>query len=145
MPAPYITIEQGFQLNAALPIDNRLLLNKSQMLTYSDPSSAEYATMPSKYFVICNQKNDPDEGKLFLYNKSATPDPEYGLFREVNAELSGDIDDLKNQVAALNDELADKLDKDDIKAGEGIEVSQDSEGNIILKSVINEHKESKFC
>lgn len=58
-----------FERTGAFPIDTTMTLTKAQMLTVDD------AAMPEKYFTVCQ-----DDGKLYLYDKSATPSAETGKF-----------------------------------------------------------------
>ena len=66
-----IEIGFPFDVRSANPIDVRLLLTKAQMLAINDNM------MPENYFAICS-----DDGKLYLYDKSATAGAETGKFSE---------------------------------------------------------------
>lgn len=119
-----IVVPQGFEVQSKQPIDSRILLTKEQMLSINDN------IMPVKYFVIC-----VDDGKLYLYDKNRPTDPEVGRFKEVTADISGDISTIEGQIEALNTEIADKQDK--FVPGKGIELVQDSQGNLVLNSIID--------
>ena len=54
-----IELPQGLKITSKQPVDTRILLKKSAMLTVDENM------MPAKYFAICM-----DDGKLYLYNKS---------------------------------------------------------------------------
>ena len=125
-----IKVPQGFEVQSKQPIDSRILLTKQQMIECSTPDTAAYNTMPVKYFVIC-----VDDGKLYLYDKTAQVDPEIGLFKEVTADISGDISAIESQVEALNAELEKK--QDEFDPGEGLEFITDSEGHLILNAHID--------
>ena len=64
-----IKISQAFERTSREPVDVTLTLTKAEMLLVDDNM------MPDKYFTICQ-----DDGKLYLYDKSATPSQETGKF-----------------------------------------------------------------
>lgn len=64
-----IKVSQAFERTSAQPIDSSIALTKAQMLTVNDN------LMPAYYFTICQ-----DDGKLYMYDKSATADPNTGKF-----------------------------------------------------------------
>lgn len=66
-----IEIGFPFDVRSANPIDVRLLLTKAQMLAINDNM------MPDYYLALCS-----DDGKLYLYDKSATAGAETGKFSE---------------------------------------------------------------
>ena len=66
-----IEIGFPFDVRSANPIDVRLLLTKAQMLAMNDNM------MPENYLALCK-----DDGKLYLYDKDATPSAETGKFTE---------------------------------------------------------------
>ena len=74
-----IELPQGLKITSKQPVDTRILLKKSAMLTVDENM------MPAKYFAICM-----DDGKLYLYNKSNDINSETGKFRvlEANVDLS---------------------------------------------------------
>ena len=96
----------GFDRSSPAPIDNSLTLTKAEMLAVDD------SKMPEKYFTICL-----DDGKLYLYDKSATPSAETGKFKKL-AEGGGggatsytDLEDLPriNSVELLNNKTGGDL------------------------------------
>lgn len=98
-----IKVSQAFERTSANPIDETIALTKAKMLTVNDN------LMPDYYFTICQ-----DDGKLYLYDKTATPDPATGKFTEftggggdssdgsyhTDATLDTDINDTTTVVAA---------------------------------------------
>lgn len=86
-----IQIVQGFKLSTRDAVDNRLLLSKAEMLVAKDNQ------MPDKYFAICK-----DDGKLYLYDKAATPSEEtgkYSLFSSAKIEsisINGEVLPISN-------------------------------------------------
>ena len=67
-----INVGQGFKRTSAAPVDESLVLTKAQMLGIDDN------LMPEKYFCVCK-----DDGKLYLYDKSAIPNPTTGKYSVV--------------------------------------------------------------
>lgn len=65
-----IKLAQGFQITSVSPIDSRLVLSKQEMLEYN------LNVMPEKYLAVCK-----DDGKLYIFDKSITPNSETGYFR----------------------------------------------------------------
>lgn len=102
-----IELPQGLKITSKQPVDTRILLKKSAMLTVDENM------MPSKYFTICM-----DDGKLYLYDKENSVDSETGKFRvlEANVDLSeyATKAELK-ELADLLDGLATKESVDEIK------------------------------
>ena len=102
-----IELPQGLKITSKQPVDTRILLKKSAMLTVDENM------MPAKYFAICM-----DDGKLYLYNKSNDINSETGKFRvlEANADLSNYATKEELQALAnLLDSLATKESVDEIK------------------------------
>ena len=66
-----INISQAFHRTSANPVDESMALTKAQMLTVNDN------LMPAYYFTICQ-----DDGKIYLYDKSATASVTTGKFKE---------------------------------------------------------------
>ena len=92
-----IELPQGLKITSKQPVDTRILLKKSAMLTVDENM------MPAKYFAICM-----DDGKLYLYNKSNDINSETGKFRvlEANVDLSNyatkeSVESLAGRVDAL--------------------------------------------
>lgn len=83
-----INISQAFHRTSAAAIDDTLTLTKAEMLTVNDN------LMPAKYLTVCQ-----DDGKIYLYDKSATPSQETGKFSVFEGGGSG--------VSSYND-LTDK-------------------------------------
>ena len=95
-----IILPQGFEITSKQPIDTRILLKKTAMLSINDN------IMPIKYFAIC-----VDDGKFYLYDKSNEVDPETGKFRvlESDVDLSNYVTkEQLQQLTALLDSLATK-------------------------------------
>lgn len=84
-----LKVGQAFQRTSPNPIDESLLLTKAQMLAVNDN------LMPSKYFAICE-----DDGKLYLYDKQATPSAETGKYTLYGGGGSYDDTALTARVAA---------------------------------------------
>lgn len=66
-----IKVGQAFERTSANPIDVTLALTKAQMVAVNDN------LMPTYYFTICQ-----DDGKVYLYDKSATASVTTGKFKE---------------------------------------------------------------
>ncbi len=66
-----INVSQSFHRTSANAVDDTLTLTKAEMLAVNDN------LMPKYYFTICQ-----DDGKLYLYNKNATPSATTGKFTE---------------------------------------------------------------
>lgn len=97
-----IELPQGLKITSKQPVDTRILLKKSAMLTVDENM------MPAKYFAICM-----DDGKLYLYNKSNDINSETGKFRalEANVDLSNYATKEELQALAnLLDSLAGRVD-----------------------------------
>lgn len=65
-----LNITAPFARGGAFPIDEALVLSKAEMRTINDN------TMPDKYFCVCS-----DDGRMYLYNKNNSVDPETGRYR----------------------------------------------------------------
>lgn len=65
-----IKINAPFTLGAAVPVDDRDLITKADMLTINDN------VWPDHKLTVCS-----DDGKVYLYSKSNESDPETGKFR----------------------------------------------------------------
>lgn len=118
-----IQLPQGLQINAKQAVDTRLLLSYEKMRTQDDN------VMPVKYFTIC-----VEDGGLYLYDKNNEVDETTGKFRPILGRVNLDIEDLKRQVQELNNELSNKLGKDNLLAGDNVTIEEDSEGNLIISS-----------
>lgn len=76
-----IKVSQAFERTSAQPIDTSLALTKAEMLAVNDN------LMPAYYFTICQ-----DDGKVYLYDKSATPSTATGKFTEFSGGGGGSSD-----------------------------------------------------
>lgn len=74
-----INLPSGLNITTIEAVDSRILLTKEQMKNMAD------AKMPEKYFCICL-----DDGNLYIYNKSATPNEETGRFTSLSIDLNSD-------------------------------------------------------
>lgn len=63
-------LENGFSIKSAVPVDERFLMTKAEMLTVNE------AKMPSVYFTLCIE-----DGNLYVYNKDNAVDAVTGKFR----------------------------------------------------------------
>lgn len=148
-----------FKRTSAAPIDESLTLTKAQMLAVSDDA------MPDKYFCVCL-----DDGKLYVYDKNATPNAETGKFSlyangeeyddtELNERMSQAEDGIANRYtktetdAKIDEKLAD-FDKLDYKVadsaptatkvvikGEEVDVV---EGTRYLVEIVGENKFEEY-
>ena len=98
-----INVSQSFHRTSANAVDDTLTLTKAQMLAVNDN------LMPSKYLTICQ-----DDGKLYVYDKSATPSVETGKFKRYGGH---DIEDDQGTAVTPRDVL---------QFGDGFDVSDDS-------------------
>ena len=100
-----IILPQGFEITSKQPIDTRILLKKTAMLSINDN------IMPIKYFAIC-----VDDGKLYLYDKTNEVDPETGKFRvlESDVDLSNYV--TKEQLQQLTDLLDSLATKESVES-----------------------------
>ena len=100
-----IILPQGFEITSKQPIDTRILLKKTAMLSMNDN------IMPIKYFAIC-----VDDGKFYLYDKSNEVDPETGKFRvlESDVDLSNYV--TKEQLQQLTDLLDSLATKESVES-----------------------------
>ena len=114
-----IKLPQGLNITSSEPVDSRIVLTKNAMLETID------AIMPQVYLAICK-----DDGKLYIYNKNNSVDPETGKFRLHSSEVSEDEISVKLP-GALSKALALQQDSDS-----GLVV--DSEGNIKISVNQNE-------
>lgn len=79
-----INVSQAFKRTSIAPIDETLALTKAQMVATVD------TLMPAYYFTICQ-----DDGKIYLYDKSATPSVTTGKFTEFSGGGGGGSSDVK--------------------------------------------------
>lgn len=88
-----IKVGQAFERTSANPIDESIALTKAKMLTVNDN------LMPAYYFTICQ-----DDGKLYLYDKTATPDPATGKFKKFDGGSGGGAE-IYDTTDTLNSEI----------------------------------------
>lgn len=79
-----INVSQAFKRTSANPIDETFALTKAQMKTVNDN------LMPAYYFTICQE-----DGKIYLYDKSATASATTGKFTEFSGGGGGGSSDVK--------------------------------------------------
>ena len=77
-----INVSQSFHRTSANAVDDTLTLTKAEMLAVNDN------LMPSKYLTVCQ-----DDGFIYLYDKSATPNQTTGKFTKF--EGGGQVDTSK--------------------------------------------------
>lgn len=63
-------LENGFSIKSAVPVDERFLMTKSEMLNVNS------TVMPATYFTLC-----VEDGNLYVYNEDNVVDPITGKFR----------------------------------------------------------------
>ena len=76
-----INVSQSFHRTSANAVDDTMTLTKAQMLAINDN------LMPSKYFTICQE-----DGAIYLYDKSATPNVETGKFTKFEGGSGSTVD-----------------------------------------------------
>ena len=89
-----INVSQAFHRTSANPVDETMALTKAQMLTVNDN------LMPAYYLTICQ-----DDGFIYLYDKTATPNGTTGKF----TQFSGGGDSI--QVSSLPTASVSEVDK----------------------------------
>lgn len=89
-----IKIGQAFERTSAEPIDSSIALTKAQMLAVNDN------LMPAYYFTICQ-----DDGKIYLYDKTATASATTGKFKEFSGGSGGS--EVFSTTETLSDEIND--------------------------------------
>lgn len=82
-----------FERTGPFPIDDKFVLSKEEMLAVSD------TVMPEKYFSVCT-----DDGKLYVYDKSATASAETGKFSVVEVGDAGHVELTQAEYTALPEE-----------------------------------------
>lgn len=128
-----IKVGQAFERTSANPIDESLALTKAKMLTVNDN------VMPAYYFTICQ-----DDGKIYLYDKSATASITTGKFTEFAGGGGGDVK-VFTTTAVLDEDINDTttvvaadlpgVTWTDLKVGASI--IKDSKGTLGLVTAIN--------
>ena len=76
-----INVGAAFKRTSANPIDESMVLSKAEMLAVDDN------LMPVKYLAVCK-----DDGKLYTYDKNATPSAETGKFSEAGGSIDVDTE-----------------------------------------------------
>lgn len=89
-----IKINAPFTLGAAVPVDDRDLITKADMLTINDN------VWPDHKLTVCS-----DDGKVYLYSKSNESDPETGKFRLFSTDLSSCLEKVNVLPTATADNL----------------------------------------
>lgn len=80
-----LNISVGWKVvGEGLPIDDRFVVTKAQMLETLDPDSDLSFWMPDPYFAICS-----DDGKFYTYSRSYSPSEEIGYFKELKSGGGG--------------------------------------------------------
>jgi len=82
-----------FERTGPFPIDDKFVLSKAEMLAVDD------LKMPEKYFAV-----NTDDGKFYLYDKSATPSAETGKFSVPEGGDAGHVELTQAEYDALTDE-----------------------------------------
>lgn len=91
-----ISISQDFHRTSANPVDDTLVLTKAQMLAINDN------LMPDVYIAVCK-----DDGFIYVYDKSATPDAQTGKFTKYETGSQVDTSKLYSTDDATETNLAD--------------------------------------
>lgn len=99
-----INLGTAFFRTTAEPIDESLTLTKAQMLVVND------SLMPNKYLTVCQ-----DDGKVYTYDKNATPNSETGKFSLASSD-SYDDTALTARVTANENAIADMYTKAEVDA-----------------------------
>lgn len=100
-----IKVGLGFERTSTDPIDLSITLSKAEMLAVQDNQ------MPDNYFAICK-----DDGKLYLYDKNATPNAETGKYTLHQSGGTYDDTALAARVTANENALADTYTKAEVIA-----------------------------
>lgn len=96
-----INVNSGFSVGAPVPIDERLILSKSQM-----KNIATY-TMPTNYLAVCS-----DNGELYVYNSAGEFSNETGYFSPITAHPTAEnvtYDNTNEPDISNVKEMLDKL------------------------------------
>lgn len=91
-----INVSQSFHRTSANAVDDTLTLTKSEMLAVNDN------LMPSKYLTVCQ-----DDGYIYLYDKSATPNQTTGKFTKFEGGSQVDTSKFYSTDDATETNLAD--------------------------------------
>lgn len=98
-----IKIGMGFERTSTAPVDESLTLSKAQMLAIDDNK------MPDKYFAVCL-----DDGKMYVYDKNATPNAETGKFTVASGGEAYDDTALAARVTANENALGNMYTKAEV-------------------------------
>lgn len=85
-----ISLPNGFKVTSALPIDNRLMLTKAEMLAMKKPN------MPDIYLCVCSE-----DKKIYIYDKSIAAedlDAEIGRFRPIENYFTFNTSEAKSNL-----------------------------------------------
>lgn len=94
-----VSLGTSFLRTSAEPIDNSQVLSKAEMIAMNDD------LMPEKYFAVCT-----DDGKMYVYDKFATPNANTGKFTIASGGGTSDFNDLTNRPKYLGDAMTNKTD-----------------------------------
>ena len=86
-----ISIGMPFNRQGAFPVDERITLSKDEMLATDDTK------MPNVYFAVCKE-----DGKMYVYNKDATPSPETGKYRLSSGDVGTPLTNSEIQAIVDN-------------------------------------------
>lgn len=88
----YTNFKNGFNVQTASAIDQRILLTKAEMLRESSDETSLFM-LPDAYFAICS-----DDGNLYLYNVDNVPNSVTGKFKIIDEAISFASDEAKAQL-----------------------------------------------
>lgn len=91
-----ISVSQSFKRTSANAIDETLTLTKAEMLAVNDN------LMPSKYLTVCQE-----DGAIYLYDKSATPNQTTGKFTKFEGGSQVDTSKLYSTDDTASTDIAD--------------------------------------
>ena len=100
-----INLGSAFKRTSANPIDESLTLTKAQMLLVNDN------LMPQKYLTVCL-----DDGAIYIYDKSVTPDAETGKFRVLETGTTYDDTAVVGRLDTLENATGDMYTKAEVDA-----------------------------
>jgi len=131
-----ISLSTGLLISGTDAVDTRLVMTKAEMVT------AKGSKMPDNYICICK-----DDGKLYMWDKSFTPDPTYGRFKpyeevmDLTDALNSALEDPTTKVAfeatlsdAIPGSLKVALSTQELPSG----LDVDTDGNILVNTLTNE-------
>ena len=90
-----INLGGGFQIGSKQPIDDRLIMTKSEMINVNEN------IYPDVYMCVCS-----DDGAIYTFNINNEANDKTGKFRIIEAGNSGgDLTDLENRVTTNEADL----------------------------------------